>query len=232
MTNGDKDKTSIYRDIKGIIWDLDNTLYRAHAELHEAYHLATARVAVRDGVEQSMDVALAKAKKSYEESEFSGRFLIREHGYDVPRLHFELHEMIDETAIVKSREVTDLFRQLGLKNALVTHGSQGWAHRVLTHLDLIEFFDHDAILSLESFDFQRKNESGAGVEMALGQLNMKPTDVIMAEDIFYNLEIPHKSGMFTTFIHHGQPPEDIPNYVDESYNSALDLLSEIADSRA
>lgn len=220
-------KTGTFKNLKGIIWDLDNTLYRAHAGMDHAYHLAAARLAVRDGVEPSMEVALEKARKSYEEREFSGRFLISEHGYDVPHLHKELHDMIDETAIVKSIETADLFRELDFKNALVTHGSKGWAHRVLAHLDLIAFFDHDAILSLESYDFQRKNESGAGVEMALQALDLAPDQVLMVEDIAHNLTIPHEMGIFTVFIHHGRRPEDTLDYVDAQYNSAIDLLEDI-----
>ncbi len=228
MSNTQKNKELVYQNLKGIIWDLDNTLYRAHAELHEAYHIAAARLAVRDGVEESYEVALEKAKKSYIESEFSGKFLITEHDYDVPHLHLVLHDMIDETVIVKTREIADLFRDLSLKNALVTHGSQSWAHRVLTHLDLIEFFDHDAILSLESYDFQRKNQSSAGVDMALDRLGLGASDVLMAEDIARNLKLSHEKGMFTTFIHHGQPPADIPDYVDASYDNALVLLTDVA----
>lgn len=220
-------KTATFKNLKGIIWDLDNTLYRAHQGMDHAYHLAAARLAVRDGVEPSMDVALEKARKSYEEREFSGRFLITEHGYDVPHLHKELHDLIDETAIVKSIETADLLRELDLKNALVTHGSQSWAHRVLAHLDLVEFFAHDAILSLESYDFQRKNESSAGVEMALKALDLAPDQVVMVEDIAHNLNIPYDMGIFTVFVHHGRKPDNVPDYVDAQYSNAIELLEDI-----
>lgn len=226
-----KDKTAVYKDLKGMLWDLDNTLYRVNEQLHEAYHIAAARLAIQDGVEKSYEIALQKAKDSYINSEFSGKFLITEHNYNVPHLHTRLHEMIDETAIVKNREIADMFRALGLKNALVTHGSQGWAHRVLTHLDLIEFFDADAILSLESFDFQRKNESSAAVDMALEKLGLSAADVMMSEDIAHNLRIPKEMGLFTAFIHHGKPPADLPDYIDETYDNALTLLRDIASCR-
>lgn len=231
MSEQRKDKTATYKNLKGMLWDLDNTLYRVNEQLHEAYHIAAARLATQDGVEKSYEVALQKAKDSYINSEFSGKFLITEHNYNVPHLHTRLHDMIDETAIVKNREIADMFRELGLKNALVTHGSQGWAHRVLVHLELIEFFDTDAILSLESFDFQRKNESSAAVDLALEKLGLSADDVMMTEDIAHNLQIPSDMGMFTAFLHHGKPPADLPDYIDETYDNALTLLRDIASCR-
>jgi putative hydrolase of the HAD superfamily len=217
----------IFSKIRGVIWDLDNTLYRLDEALVHAFNLSIARMAVQAGVPLTLEEAVDLGKKSFEESGYSGRVFIDKYGMDQHDLHYNFHRNIDETAIIKSVEVYKLFSELNLSNILITHGAFDWAIRVLSHLELREFFPDQNILALEHYDFERKYESDKSFMMALKKIRMIPEHVLFIEDTVENLEIPHAMGINTVFIHHGKKPKDLPDFVDFSYNSALDVLLEL-----
>ena len=63
--------------------------------------------------------------------------------------------------------------------------------------------------------------------MALEKINMLPEHVLFIEDTIENLKIPHSMGIHTVFIDHCKKQGELPEYVDFTYNSALDVLLEL-----
>lgn len=213
-----------FPDIRGIIWDLDNTLYRLDEAIIHAFNIAIAKIAREEGVNASMKEAIDMAIRSFEETGYSGTVFIRDHNIDQELLHFNFHKGIDEKVIQKSLETKQLFADINLSHVLVTHGAHDWAQRVLLHLELLEFFSDDHILALEHYDFERKYESRKGFSMALDRLRLLPENTLMVEDSIGNLRIPHEMGIKTVYIHHGRLPKDAPDYVDYCFDNVPELL--------
>ena len=86
-------------------------------------------------------------------------------------------------------------------------------------------------LQLEDYDFESKSESRRSFEEALEKLGCAPENAVMVEDLVKNLKIPHEMGMKTVLIHHGKPPEEIPDFVDYHCNSALNVLEAVQKSQ-
>lgn len=209
----------------GVIWDLDNTLYRLDEALYTAFDHAFARAVIAAGVDLEFSEAAALARESYREHGFSGETFIRQYGLSRAQLHYDYHGMVDEKIITACLDTVALFEALPQKHVLLTHGSRDWAQRVLTHLGLSSFFTD--ILALEDYAFEQKHESARPFLAALDKLGTPREKTLMVEDTTRNLRIPHGLGLQTALIHHGQPPVSLPAYVGHSFNNAIELLKNL-----
>lgn len=213
--------------IEGIIWDLDNTLYRFEGDFEQLCHVAAARAAVKNGLDLSHEDALLLCHKSYEEYGHSYRLFIEEYQIDQRKIHFDFHSFIDEKLIGKSLDLIALFEKTALKHTLVTHASREWAARALAHIGLKDFFPDSKIIPAEDTGFARKSESRQPFEKALALLDLAPAQTVVVEDIAANLRIPHEMEMGTVLVHYGQPPDPMPFFIDRDYNNALDFLADL-----
>lgn len=213
--------------VEGVIWDLDNTLYRFEGDFEQLCHVAAARAAVKGGVQMTHEQALEVCLQSYDRYGHSYRLFIEEHRMDQVQLHYDFHTFIDEKLIRKSLELIALFEKTHLRHALVTHASGEWAARALRHIGLKEFFPDEQIIPAEAVDFQRKSESRAPFEKALALLGLPSARVMVVEDLAENLRIPHEMGLATVLVHYGQPPEPVPDYVLMDCNNAATFLESV-----
>lgn len=218
--------------IRGVIWDLDNTLYRLDEAVIHAFNLSIARMVRAAGVDLPLDEAVDMAVRSFEDTGYSGTIFIRDFDIDQEHLHFNFHKGIDETVIRKSLDTKKLFGKVNISNVLVTHGAYDWARRVLSHLELSEFFPDSHILALEHYDFERKYESRKAFTMALEKLRILPQNAVMVEDTLSNLQIPHEMGIQTVYLHHGKKPDELPAYVDYCCDNSLTFLQNMDQSQA
>ncbi|WP_435640780.1 HAD family hydrolase [Micavibrio aeruginosavorus] len=220
----------IDRDISGVLWDLDNTLYRLDAMIEHAFNHAVARAALSLGVALPLDEAVTMAHQSYVDHGFSGYRFLQDYGLNRLDLHHRFHDYIDETVIAKNNETRDLFASVKADHALITHGSRVWALKVLEHLELQPFFPDPRVFAYENYDFESKAKSRKPFEMALSSINKNPETVVMVEDTLDNLRIPHEMGMTTIFLHHGREPAALPDFVDHTMQTAQDVLINVLKS--
>ncbi len=216
---------------KGVVWDLDNTLYRVDKILEEHFHLSVARAVVAAGIKMSLEEAQDMARLSSEKYGQNAQIFIDRYGLNIRSVHEEYHDYSDEKLIKANEEICNLFAQQNLQHALVTHASRGWANRVLAHLGLTRWIKPENVFGLENFDFQAKYEHSAGFDRALKSLDMKAGETLMIEDSLRNLQIPHKMGMATVLIHHGQKPEIPPGFLDMSCANAVDFMTVLNETR-
>ncbi len=221
------DSETRLKQVEGIIWDLDNTLYRFDKDFEHLCHVAAAKAAVKGGVPMTHEETLKISLKSYDQYGHSYRLLIEQYELDKQQMHYDFHSFIDETLIKKSVELIDLFSKVNLNHVLVTHASGEWAQRALAHIGLKDFFPDERIIPAEATNFQSKAESRAPFEEALSRLSLSPEKVVVAEDITENLRIPHEMGLGTILVHYGKPPSPIPDYVDMNYNNAALFLERL-----
>lgn len=215
--------------IDGVIWDLDNTLYRFEGDFEHACHIAAAKAAVKAGLDFDYDQALELCFQSYETYGHSYMIFIKEYGVEHKKIHFDFHTFIDEKLIRGEMELIALFERAPLDHVLVTHASREWAARALDHIGLRKFFPDERIIPAEEVDFERKSSSRVPFEKALGLLGLEASRVIVVEDIAENLQVPRSMGLDTVLVHYGQPPLPMPDYVGHDYNNAIDFLIDVID---
>lgn len=214
--------------IRGIIWDLDNTLYRHERALAEAGELAAARTAIEMGMDIPLTEALSIARESYARHKAHPALFILAHGLNLRDFHSRFHTHLDEKQFVsRTWHMQDLMDN-NIRNLLLTHATKDWAMRVLTHLHIKEHFPDSHILGLEDVDYTFKHASADPFHRALGLLDCLANEVAVVEDSPDNLRHPHDLGMTTVFIHHGKALPDLPSHIQYQYSSPVELLELLA----
>lgn len=211
-------------DIRGILWDLDNTLYRCTQEIHDTFNTAIARAALQLGVNLPFDQACAVAHESFLKTRYSGAVFVENYNISPHDLHSMSVDFLDHTLVSRCNDTVDMFGKHGHPHALITHAARPWAQRILDRLGLRGWFPEDRIFAFENYNFESKARSQRPFEMALSSINLDPENVLMVEDTIENLQIPKRMGMTTVFVHHGDTPADIPDFVDFACRNACDVL--------
>lgn len=212
------------RNLRGMLWDLDNTLYRLDEMLEGIFNVATARAALDAGVPLTLEEAAALARTSYEKTGLSGTYFIEHYNLDRQTLHFAVHKHLDEKVINASRELQEMLDAAPLTHALLTHGERGWALRVLQHIGLRHHFPDPQVFALEDMAFEKKNSSRQPFLLGLAALKLPPQSVVMMEDLADNLRIPHEMGMGTVWLHHGRIPDTLPRHVDFCCANSVEFM--------
>ncbi|MBN8520557.1 MAG: HAD hydrolase-like protein [Alphaproteobacteria bacterium] len=198
--------------IRGIIWDLDGTLYRFDDLFIKACNVAAARAAQSLGVNITYEQAVALAVKSEAEQGYSLHGFIHEYGLTYAQLHAPFHQHIDEKLIQRNDDFVKALESLCLPHVLLTNASRDWANRALSHLGMKHLFLDHHIIPMEDVNFTPKSRGKEGFEKALFCLSLSAKDVLIVEDLPRNLYIPHQMGMTTALVTHGgaMPLVDIP----------------------
>lgn len=207
--------------IKGIIWDLDNTLYRFTDAFKEQCNRAAAKAAHDQGINLSYDDTLKLAQKSETEHGYSIHLYVTHHGFTYDSLHVPFHDNIDETTIEMIDGVAENIRALDLPQAILTNASHDWAKRVLKHMGINDLFPDSHVTASENVDFEVKSQGRAGFERSLSSLGLKPEQALMVDDLDRNLIIAHEMGMQTAYLHYDDPIADLPHYIDAQFENAL-----------
>jgi putative hydrolase of the HAD superfamily len=210
--------------IKAIIWDLDNTLYRFNTLFEDACNHIAGHTVRAMGLDMGDTEAKILAEASFKKYGYSMRVFMEEHGLDSTELHLEFHKHLDEKILDVSHELIDCFKKHDLRHVLVTHGSRHWAMKALNHLSLKQFFPDHFIFGLEDYDFKKKDESPFVFEMAMDLVSLTAPEMVMAEDTLRNLSHPHALGMKTVLVHHGRKPQEQAAYVDHMVHSAQEIF--------
>ena len=214
--------------IRGVIWDLDGTLYRYEQIFLEACNLAAARTAIDLGLDMSLDEALALARRSYDDQGSSFK-LFAELGIRYEDFHLPYHRAVDTTILAKNQEMRLALEQIGVPMVILTNASRDWALKTLAHLDLSGIFPPSNLLALEDVNYEAKSSSRRGFQTGLNILGKAPEEVLMVEDLPRNLIIAKEMGMTTALVHHGRADDAArETYIDLSYDNTLDLARDLA----
>jgi len=219
-------------NIRGIIWDLDDTLYSVTPALHQSMRESVARAVIKMGYDISYDEALKMAEDSQAKHRLTVKMLVDRFGIEKKDLHIPFHAEMDHTVTEVCQDLPDAFAaHPNIRHVLITHASRDWAVRMLDHLGIADFFDSKAVLGLEDIDFEHKHESDRATKTALDLMGLSPSDTAFAEDRDYNLIIPYEMGVTTILIDHPSQPRDIPPHVHHRFDRAADFLNFIGQPR-
>lgn len=209
---------------QGILWDLDNTLYRLDDTIERAINLAVAKAAVSLGAGLTVEEAMKLAHQSWLEHRHSAHYFIVHYGFALADIHHETDRMLSGTLVRKCHETRDLFGRLDMAHALITHAARPWALRTLEHLELKPWFPDAQVFAYEDFGFESKARSRRSFTEALAAIGRAAEDTLMVEDTVENLRVPHEMGLTTILLHHGQKKDAYPPYVDFTFGNARELL--------
>lgn len=212
------------KDIQGIIWDLDNTLYRFNDLFVHACNVAAARTICTLVDNFTYEEALAEAEKSYEEHGYSGHAFVTRHGVPYHDYHFPFHEAIDEKILDRNDDMLSALADLNLPHVIVTNASRHWAEKSLLHLGMKDFFPDENIIALEDTDFEPKARSVLPFEMARDKLRTDPAGTLVIEDTVRNLRVPKQMGFRTALVHHGKTPDVSEDFIDLEFPDTLSVL--------
>lgn len=214
--------TSDLSHIRGIVWDLDGTLYRYDHIFIEACNIAAARTAIELGLSVPYDDALSMARRS--EREFGNSFkLFERHGIRYEDFHAPYHAAVDLTIIAKNLEMKLALETLRLPMVILTNASRDWARRALDHLGYSSLFTDRHLLALEDVEYHSKAHSTRGFEKALSLLGTEASGTLMVEDLSKNLIKAKEIGMTTALVHHGQRDQET-DHADHLFDDTLHLV--------
>jgi putative hydrolase of the HAD superfamily len=208
--------------IRGIIWDLDGTLYRYETIFIEACNIAAARTAIDLGLQMELDEAIKLAGRSYKEHGSSFKFFA-DRGIPYEDFHIPYHKAVDTTILAKNAEMKIALEALPIPMVILTNASRDWARRTLDHLEYSHIFGDGKLLALEDVEYQSKSSGKKGFEKGLSVLGVRPEETLMVEDLPKNLIHAKEMGMTTALVHHGQLPKGI-DHIDTFFQDTLELV--------
>lgn len=199
--------------LKGIVFDLDNTLYQDPAAKNQIYAQAAAR-AFRHFCPNITDEECSSiSSRSFQSHGNDIELFWHEGGYRQEDVHARYHHEAFALFrhIIKPLEgLRDCFNELAgkIELAVLTHSSTQWAEDILDLIQLKDHFPSNRIFGLDhpGIGFKRKNNSEIPFRIVAQALKMDPVHLGMMDDLEDNLHIPKKLGFYT--IHtHWQPLE-------------------------
>ena len=210
--------------IKGIIWDLDNTLYQFTDKFYKSCTEAAAKAAQDLGISLSYDDTLKLAERSEIEHGYSMHGYVTDHGLSYTDLHFPFHQNIDETVIAPIDGALNALGKFKDNQVILTNASQCWAERALKFIGVDKFFPKANIIAMEDVNFEPKARSDLGFKRAAELLNLPYKNILMVDDLDRNLIIPHKMGMQTAYMNHGDAMIERPEFIDAQFDNLVSLI--------
>jgi putative hydrolase of the HAD superfamily len=180
------------------IFDLDNTLYPASADL-----FGLIDVRMRLYVERLLGVDEAEAhriqKRLFREHGTTLSGLMQSHDID-PREFLAFVHDIEMDALEEDRRLVEAVARLPGRKLIFTNGDADYAARVLERLGLSKSFE--AIHDIHACAYQPKPHV-ASYESMVAAFGIDPTTALFVEDMARNLKPAKAIGMTTVWVNNG-----------------------------
>lgn len=199
------------------IFDLDNTLHDASAEIFPVMNRAMTHYIMRE-LGLSEDAACQLRRHYWQVFGATLKGLMLKHGVNGHHFLRETHafENLAEMVIFE-KKLKHCITQLPGRKVVFTNGPQAYAKAILEIMGINDCFED--VFSVESVKFHAK-PSKRGFYTLLNQLNIRAEHCIMVEDNLPALMTAKRLGMKTVFISQQLLK---PIFVDYRLNSVLAL---------
>lgn len=185
----------VFRGVEAWVFDLDNTLYPAEADLFSQINEQIA-----DYVAKLLDLgreeAVAQQKAYYHEYGTTLRGLMIEHKIDPDDFLQKAHD-IDYSNIRPDPALGRAIESLPGRKFIFTNGDRPHAERTAEALGITDHFED--IFDIVAADLMPKPNRET-YDMFLDRTGVSPVRAAMFEDLSRNLEVPHRLGMRTILI--------------------------------
>jgi putative hydrolase of the HAD superfamily len=207
------------------IFDLDNSLYPASANLFELID-----VRMGEYIAQLLGCAMAEAravqKGFFRDHGTTLAGLMKEHGVE-PRDFLDYVHDIDMARLTADPRMVAALDRLPGRKFVFTNGDEAYARRVLDRLGLANAFD--AVHDIHAMDYVPKPDPRAYSAMC-ERLEIAPERALFAEDMARNLVPAKKLGMTTVWVDNGSEQashQADPAFIDYRITDIGDWLEEI-----
>ncbi|MFD1610499.1 pyrimidine 5'-nucleotidase [Sphingomonas tabacisoli] len=211
--------------IRNWIFDLDNTLYPASADLFGLIdQRMTAFIQDLLGLDWTAARALQKDYFHAHGTTLSG--LMAEHGVE-PRTFLDYVHDIEMDALSEDKRLVEAVARLPGRKLIFTNGDEAYARRVLARLGLGESFE--AIHDIHACAYTPKPHPDAYHAMAEA-FDIQPPESLFVEDMARNLKPAKAIGMTTVWVNNGSEQAREPDdraYVDYEVTDLGAWLHEI-----
>jgi len=186
------------RHIDAWIFDLDNTLYPASADL---FGLIDVRMGlyVQRLLGVGPDEARAVQKRLFREHGTTLSGLMDSHAIDPQEFLSFVHD-IEMDALAEDRRLVEAVAKLPGRKLIFTNGDADYAGRVLARLGLSESFE--AIHDIHACAYQPKPHA-ASYQSMVANFGIDPTTSLFVEDMARNLKPAKAIGMTTVWVNNG-----------------------------
>lgn len=210
------------------IFDLDNTLYPASADL---FGLIDVRMGLYVQSLMGVDAAEAKRiqKSLFREHGTTLSGLMKTHAIDPHDFLAFVHD-IEMDVLAEDRRIIDSLTLLPGRKLVFTNGDADYAGRVLAKLGLSKSFE--AIHDIHACAYQPKPHVASYASMTKA-LNVDPAKALFVEDMARNLKPAKAIGMTTVWVNNGSELGDHEadtSFIDYEINDVGQWLHEITGS--
>ena len=213
--------------IRAWIFDLDNTLYPASADLFGLMDKRmTAYVARTLGIDD-MAEAYRIQKSFFQQHGTTLAGLMAEHAIDPHHYLADVHD-IDLSVLAEDARLARLIAELPGRKLIFTNGDEPYARKVLARLGLSETFE--AIHDIHASAYKPKPHEASYAAMIEG-LGVDPATCVFVEDMARNLAPAKALGMTTVWLDNGseqggseQGHDADRSYVDHHITDLADWL--------
>ena len=207
------------------IFDLDNTLYPASADLFGLIDKRmTAYVMRITGL--SFDEAYKVQKGYFREHGTTLNGLMQEHGVDPHEFLADVHA-IEMDVLQEDKRLIDAIARLPGRKLIFTNGDEPYARRVLAGVGLSDSFE--AIHDIHACAYQPKPHA-ASYQSMVANFGIDPTTSLFVEDMARNLKPAKAIGMTTVWVNNGSElgnHEADASYIDYEIHDVGHWLHEI-----
>jgi len=210
------------KNINGIIWDLDNTLYRFDEAFVHVCNRAVVKTMLAAGLQKTEEEAFDMAVKSYYACGNSFRVFM-DMGFDYKKLHHEYHDRVEFDSIFVIEKLCETMESLPQKMVVLTNASRPWAQKILIKTKLNSVFGDHNVVCLEDVSFKAKSQGTDGFLLAIERGGMSKTpneEILVVEDIAHNLVHAKNMRMVTALVH-GPATNDA--HIDHHFDEVMDL---------
>lgn len=207
--------------VEAWIFDLDNTLYPASADL---FGLIDRRMTAYVGRVLGLPPAEAYAaqKRFFQEHGTTLSGLMTQHDVDPHEFLADVHA-IEMDALAEDARLARLIARLPGRKLVFTNGDEPYARRVLARLGLAETFE--AIHDIHACAYRPKPDPAAYAGFCAAQ-RVDPTRACFVEDMARNLKPAKAIGMATVWIDNGseQGHDSDRSFIDHRITDLGDWL--------
>ncbi len=206
------------------IFDLDNTLYPASANLF-AHIDARIGEYVRNLLDCDADEAHRVQKAYFHAHGTTLSGLMAEHGVD-PHHYLDFVHDVDMSALAHNAPLVEALARLPGRKLVFTNGDAPYATRVLERLGLHDSFE--AIHDIHATDYRPKPDPQAYAGLCQAYA-IDPATALFVEDMARNLKPAKAIGMTTVWIDNGseQTPDADRSFIDYTIRDLGDWLHTI-----
>ncbi len=212
------------------IFDLDNTLYPASAEIFPRIDVRMGAY-IADLLKVDPIEAQRVQKKFFHEHGTTLSGLMAKHSVDPYHFLDYVHD-IDMSSIAPNTRLAGLLAQLPGRKLVFTNGDAPYARRILAALGLVESFE--AIYDIHDQDYLPK-PAPLSYETMCAEMQVNPAHAIFFEDMARNLKPAKALGMTTVWINNGSEAghlEAHPDFIDYEIPEPTEWLAHILETEA